>query len=100
MNGYIVSWHFPFLTCTYGILNVLSVVHVIISNFFPFFGSFTLSCPSIFYPLKAILTSAFVLFSKKRGLDDKDLLSYFPYRDDGEKLLNVIESMVEEYVDL
>jgi len=37
---------------------------------------------------------------KKRGVDDKDLLPYFPYRDDGEKLLDVIESMVKDYVDL
>jgi len=37
---------------------------------------------------------------KKRGLDDKTLLPYFPYRDDGEKLLDVIESMVKEYVDV
>ncbi|XP_078384528.1 polyunsaturated fatty acid 5-lipoxygenase-like [Oculina patagonica] len=37
---------------------------------------------------------------KKRGLDDKNLLPYFPYRDDGEKLIKVIEDMVEEYVNL
>ncbi|KAL9962251.1 hypothetical protein ACROYT_G031333 [Oculina patagonica] len=37
---------------------------------------------------------------KKRGLDDKNLLPYFPYRDDGEKILKVIEDMVEEYVNL
>ncbi|XP_044164782.1 allene oxide synthase-lipoxygenase protein-like isoform X4 [Acropora millepora] len=37
---------------------------------------------------------------KRRGLDDKELLPYFPYRDDGEKILEVIENMVKEYVDL
>ncbi|XP_015779645.1 PREDICTED: allene oxide synthase-lipoxygenase protein-like [Acropora digitifera] len=37
---------------------------------------------------------------KRRGLDDKELLPYFPYRDDGEQILEVIENMVKEYVDL
>lgn len=37
---------------------------------------------------------------KKRGVDDKDLLPYFPYRDDGEKILEVIENIVKDYVDL
>jgi len=37
---------------------------------------------------------------KKRGVDDKELLPYFPYRDDGEEILEVIENMVKEYVDL
>ena len=38
--------------------------------------------------------------NQKRGVDDKDLLPYFPYRDDGEKILEVIEHMVTEYIDL
>ena len=43
----------------------------------------------------------FLLFiDQKRGVDDKDLLPYFPYRDDGEKILEVIEHMVTEYIDL
>ena len=43
----------------------------------------------------------FLLFiNQKRGVDDKDLLPYFPYRDDGEKILEVIEQMVKEYMDL
>ena len=43
----------------------------------------------------------FLLFiNQKRGVDDKDLLPYFPYRDDGEKILEVIEIMVKHYVDL
>ncbi|CAH3181652.1 unnamed protein product, partial [Porites evermanni] len=37
---------------------------------------------------------------KKRGVDDKNLLPYFPYRDDGEKILEVIEHMVKDYVHL
>ncbi|XP_078383880.1 polyunsaturated fatty acid 5-lipoxygenase-like isoform X2 [Oculina patagonica] len=37
---------------------------------------------------------------KKRGLGDKSLLPYFPYRDDGEQILKVIEDMVKDYVDL
>ena len=41
-----------------------------------------------------------VLFQQRRGLDDKELLPYFPYRDDGEQILEVIENMVKEYVDL
>lgn len=35
---------------------------------------------------------------KKRGLDDKNLLPYFPYRDDSELLLMAIERMVQDYV--
>ena len=43
----------------------------------------------------------FLLFiDQKRGVDDKDLLPYFPYRDDGEKILEVIENIVKDYVDL
>lgn len=37
---------------------------------------------------------------KKRGLDNKRLLPYFPVRDDGYIILNVIEKMVKGYVDL
>lgn len=37
---------------------------------------------------------------KKRGVDDKKLLPYYPYRDDGEKILKIIENMVKDYVDL
>ncbi|XP_074609019.1 allene oxide synthase-lipoxygenase protein-like isoform X2 [Acropora palmata] len=37
---------------------------------------------------------------KRRGLDDKELLPYFPYRDDGEQILKAIENLVKEYVDL
>ena len=40
------------------------------------------------------------LFQQRRGLDDRTLLPYFPYRDDGEKVLEVIKNMVKEYVDL
>ena len=45
-------------------------------------------------------TSVLYLFRQRRGLDDKKLLPYFPYRDDGEQILEVIENMVKEYVDL
>ncbi|RMX52690.1 hypothetical protein pdam_00004231 [Pocillopora damicornis] len=37
---------------------------------------------------------------KKRGLANRNLLPYFPYRDDGMRILTVIERMVERYVDL
>lgn len=37
---------------------------------------------------------------KKRGLANRFLLPYFPYRDDGLKILVVIERMVKRYVDL
>ncbi|KAL9957186.1 hypothetical protein ACROYT_G038793 [Oculina patagonica] len=37
---------------------------------------------------------------QKRGLADKKLVPYFPYRDDGMKILEVIEHMVKKYVDL
>ncbi|XP_066016448.1 polyunsaturated fatty acid 5-lipoxygenase isoform X2 [Pocillopora verrucosa] len=37
---------------------------------------------------------------KKRGVDDKKLLPYYPYRDDGEQILKIIENMVKGYVDL
>ncbi|KAJ7388259.1 hypothetical protein OS493_038908, partial [Desmophyllum pertusum] len=37
---------------------------------------------------------------KKRGLADKRLLPYFPYRDDGIRILKVIERMVKTYVNL
>ncbi|KAJ7384832.1 hypothetical protein OS493_019509 [Desmophyllum pertusum] len=36
----------------------------------------------------------------KRGLADKKVLPYCPYRDDGIKILEVIENMVENYVNL
>ena len=45
-------------------------------------------------------TSVLYFFQQRRGLDDKELFPYFPYRDDGEKILEVIENMVKEYVDL
>ncbi|XP_068762357.1 uncharacterized protein [Montipora capricornis] len=35
---------------------------------------------------------------KKRGLADKKLVPYFPYRDDIEEILQVIERMAEDYV--
>ncbi|XP_078349168.1 polyunsaturated fatty acid 5-lipoxygenase-like [Oculina patagonica] len=37
---------------------------------------------------------------KDRGLDDRKLLPYFPFRDDGLKILEVIEHMVKDYVNL
>ncbi|KAM7430757.1 hypothetical protein ABFA07_018586 [Porites harrisoni] len=37
---------------------------------------------------------------KKRGLDDRRLIPYFPYRDDGEEILGVIDDVVEKYVSL
>jgi len=40
----------------------------------------------------------FHLDIKNRGLDDKKLLPYFPYRDDSELLLLTIRRMVEDYL--
>ncbi|XP_068671928.1 polyunsaturated fatty acid 5-lipoxygenase-like isoform X1 [Montipora foliosa] len=37
---------------------------------------------------------------KKRGLADKKLVPYFPYRDDIEQILQVIEKVAESYVNL
>ncbi|XP_068716666.1 polyunsaturated fatty acid 5-lipoxygenase-like isoform X2 [Montipora capricornis] len=37
---------------------------------------------------------------KKRGLADKKLVPYFPYRDDIEEILQVIEKVAESYVNL
>ncbi|XP_020627617.1 allene oxide synthase-lipoxygenase protein-like [Orbicella faveolata] len=34
---------------------------------------------------------------RKRGVYDKELLPYYPYRDDGEQILKIIENMVKEY---
>ena len=39
-------------------------------------------------------------FLQDRGLDDRNLLPYFPFRDDGFKILKVIEAMVEDYINL
>ena len=47
-----------------------------------------------------ILWQFLLSINQKRGVDDKDLLPYFPYRDDGEKILEVIENVVKDYVDL
>ena len=47
-----------------------------------------------------ILWQFLLSINQKRGVDDKDLLPYFPYRDDGEKILEVIENIVKDYVDL
>ena len=56
----------------------------------------------LFFTFGSPRKNTFVLyfFHQRRGLDDKELLPYFPYRDDGEKILEVIENMVKEYVDL
>ena len=47
-----------------------------------------------------ILGQFFLFINQKRGVDDKNLLPYFPYRDDGEKILEVIQNMVKDYIDL
>lgn len=46
-----------------------------------------------------LYSTKIILFSKKRGLGDRDKLPYFPYRDDGEVILDAISNMVNEYVD-
>ncbi|XP_078349100.1 polyunsaturated fatty acid 5-lipoxygenase-like isoform X3 [Oculina patagonica] len=52
------------------------------------------------HPLSTWEVTDFRRNIKKRGLDDKKLLPYFPYRDDGIKILEVIEHMVKNYVNL
>ena len=47
-----------------------------------------------------MVTELYVNFHQSRGLDDKKLLPYFPFRDDGLKIFKVIEAMVEDYVNL
>ena len=42
----------------------------------------------------------YVNIHQARGLDDRKLLPYFPFRDDGFKILKVIEAMVKDYVNL
>lgn len=90
MNGFSQRGHFllPTCTCNHSIFPPFWFFYVFLSDKF------------VIDPLEAILTAEFGLLLKKRGVDDKDLLPYFPYRDDGEKLLDVIESMVKDYVDL
>ena len=46
-----------------------------------------------------LYSTKIILFSKKRGLGDRDKLPYFPYRDDGQLILDAISNMVNEYVD-
>ncbi|KAJ7340313.1 hypothetical protein OS493_003046 [Desmophyllum pertusum] len=41
-----------------------------------------------------------ILFHQNRGLDDRKLLPYFPFRDDGLIILKVIEHLVKDYVNL
>lgn len=38
-------------------------------------------------------------FFENRGLDDKEKLPYFPYRDDGQLIHDTISNMVNEFVD-
>ena len=45
-----------------------------------------------FYPLFS--------YNKNRGMDDKSLIPYFPYRDDGELIHTAINRMVQDYVNL
>ena len=37
---------------------------------------------------------------QERGLDDKKMLPYYPYRDDSELLLTAIRGMVKDYVNM
>ena len=48
----------------------------------------------------AVPTELYVNFHQGRGLDDEKLLPYFPFRDDGLRILKVIEGLVEDYVNL
>ena len=44
--------------------------------------------------------SVLTLIQQKRGLDDKILIPFFPYRDDSEQIMGVIEHMVTHYINL
>ena len=57
------------------------------------------------HPLISLLSfeginSVLISFHQSRGLDDRELLPYFPFRDDGIIILTVIEAMVKDYVNL
>lgn len=56
-------------------------------------------CIMIVFITVQLNSTEIILFSKKRGLGDRDKLPYFPYRDDGELILDAISNMVNEYVD-
>ena len=43
-----------------------------------------------------MFSTFFVL--QKRGLDDRNALPFFPYRDDGEVMYDAIGAMVEDYI--
>ena len=49
--------------------------------------------------LVTIPLTCIVSFFKNRGLDDKEKLPYFPYRDDGQLIHDTISNMVNEFVD-
>lgn len=54
----------------------------------------------VFLAWNGLWTLSTLIIYKKRGLANRNLLPYFPYRDDGMRILTVIERMVERYVDL
>lgn len=54
----------------------------------------------VFLAWNGLWTLSILIIYKKRGLANRNLLPYFPYRDDGMRILTVIERMVERYVDL
>lgn len=41
-----------------------------------------------------------VLFYQARGIDDRNKLPYFPYRDDGEIIYKAIEDLMKDIVNL
>ena len=40
------------------------------------------------------------LFYQARGIDDRNKLPYFPYRDDGEIIYKAIEDLIKDIVNL
>ena len=46
------------------------------------------------------LSKNLTIFFQKRGVDDREKLPYFPYRDDGLLIWQQIRSYVEEYVSM
>ena len=51
--------------------------------------------------ITASIFSFFTFYvSQKRGVDDRNSLPFFPYRDDGEVMYDAIGAMVKDYINM